>query len=150
MAVVQIKQTRQVETSPEPERGVLQLHGFNLACGSQLTHGELAWQSWGPHNAPVVIVLGGISAGRDIGTWWPSQCGNGLALDPTFLRLVSIDWIGGADAKGAMKCKAAPEGEGYHVELEVPEPIAAGSGLWIELESAGQSVQGSLPLEAAR
>ena len=33
MAVVQIKQTRQVETSPEPERGVLQLHGFNLACG---------------------------------------------------------------------------------------------------------------------
>ena len=98
MAVVQIKHVEKVEASPEPTRGVLQLHGFNLACGSQLANGELAWQSWGPHDAPVVIVLGGISAGRDIGNWWSSQCGDGLALDPAFLRLVSIDWIGGADA----------------------------------------------------
>lgn len=98
MAVVQIRQEEGFDAALEPSRGILHLHGFNLTCGAQLVDGELAWQSWGPQHAPVVIVLGGISAGRDIGQWWSSQCGQGLALDPSFLRLVSIDWIGGADA----------------------------------------------------
>lgn len=98
MAVVQIKQSEHASAAIAPTRGILPLHGFSLTCGSQLAEGELAWQSWGPQDAPVVIVLGGISAGRDVGAWWSSQCGAGLALDPTFLRLVSIDWLGGADA----------------------------------------------------
>lgn len=41
---------------------------------------------------PVVLVLGGINAGRDIATWWPRQFGAGRALDPGRLRLLSVDW----------------------------------------------------------
>ena len=82
----------------EVRRGVLPLHDFRLACGSLLADGALAWQSWGLQHAPVVIVLGGISAGRDIGDWWAAQCGPGRALDPRRLRLISIDWLGGSGA----------------------------------------------------
>lgn len=77
-------------------RGILPLHDFRLACGSLLADGALAWQSWGPQRAPVVVVLGGISAGRDIGTWWTAQCGPARALDPRRFRLISIDWLGGS------------------------------------------------------
>ncbi len=81
---------------PLPENGVLHLPHFALASG-ELLNAELAWQVWGPRQAPVVVVLGGISAGRDTGIWWKEQCGADLALDPRHFRLVSIDWIGGAD-----------------------------------------------------
>jgi len=80
MAVVQIKQARQVETSPEPERGVLQLHGFNLSCGSQLTHGELAWQSWDFHD---------ISTGNDATPLWIPQIG--MALGTLVLLIAFVD-----------------------------------------------------------
>lgn len=79
-------------------RGVLGLKSFQLVGGDALAELELAWQDWGDAAAPVAIVLGGISAGRDIGGWWGEQCGAGRALDPQRLRLLSIDWIGGADA----------------------------------------------------
>lgn len=79
------------------ESGILGLHDFALAGGAALAVAELAWQDWGALDAPVVIVLGGISAGRNIGTWWKEQCGEGRVLDPRTRRLVSVDWIGGAD-----------------------------------------------------
>ena len=98
MAATQINQQQSEEDCPSPQREVLPLRGFNLACGLKLDNAALAWQSWGPRNAPVVIVLGGISAGRDIAGWWSAQCGPGRALDPRRQRLISIDWIGGSDA----------------------------------------------------
>lgn len=98
MAATQSKQTQCEDNGPQPRRDVLRLRRFNLACGLQLDNAPLAWQSWGPSNAPVIIVLGGISAGRDIGAWWSAQCGSGRVLDPRKHRLISIDWIGGSDA----------------------------------------------------
>lgn len=85
------------KTAPR-RRGVLALKSFQLVDGGELAELELAWQDWGDAAAPVAIVLGGISAGRDVGGWWGGQCGVGRALDPRQLRLLSIDWIGGADA----------------------------------------------------
>lgn len=41
---------------------------------------------------PVVLVLGGINAGRDVAVWWPRQFGKGRALDPGRLRILSVDW----------------------------------------------------------
>lgn len=79
-------------------RGSLSLKSFQLLASAPLIDIELAWQDWGDLDAPVAIVLGGISAGRDIGTWWSEQCGPERALNPQQLRLLSIDWIGGADA----------------------------------------------------
>ncbi|MBL0163625.1 MAG: alpha/beta fold hydrolase [Xanthomonadales bacterium] len=98
MAAIQINEQFCEDNCPGPQRGVLPLRDFSLACGLKLDNGALAWQSWGPQHAPAVIVLGGISAGRDVAGWWSAQCGSGLALDPRHLRLISIDWIGGSDA----------------------------------------------------
>ncbi len=98
MAALKISEQACEVEYPSPQRGILRLHGFSLACGLQLDNGVLGWQSWGPQHAPVAIVLGGISAGRDVGMWWAAQCGPDKALDPRHQRLISIDWIGGADA----------------------------------------------------
>lgn len=57
-------------------------------------------------------------------------------------------WIGTEDAKGSMKAKAALEGEGYHAEVEVPEPMPAGAALWVEIEtSQAQKLLGALALK---
>lgn len=57
-------------------------------------------------------------------------------------------WIGTEDAKGSIKAKAAPEGEGYHAEVEAPEPMPAGAALWIEIEtSQAQKLLGTLALK---
>jgi homoserine O-acetyltransferase len=58
------------------------------------------WQ--GPEDAPLLLVAGGISAGRHVGAsarypepgWWPQQAGEGRALDTGRFRLLAIDWLG--------------------------------------------------------
>ena len=53
----------------------------------------------GPDNAPVCLVLGGISsnqavmASRDEAGWWSAQAGPGCALDSDHLRIFSFDFI---------------------------------------------------------
>jgi homoserine O-acetyltransferase len=76
---------------------------FVLESGAFLNEARLAWQCVGPADAPVIVVLGGISAHRralaqDGNGWWESQCGTGKALDANRYRLLGIDWLGGCDA----------------------------------------------------
>lgn len=60
------------------------------------------WECVGPADAPVHVVLGGISAHRHLAAhaldespgWWPAQVGEGRALDPARHALLSIDWLG--------------------------------------------------------
>ena len=85
-------------------QGVLALPDpFLLESGATLERAQLAWQCAGPEGAPLVVVLGGISAharccAADGGGWWQSQCGDGCALDTRKFRLLGVDWLGGADA----------------------------------------------------
>jgi homoserine O-acetyltransferase len=85
------------------EQGVLALPSpFALESGESLPNGELAWQCVGPDTAPLIVVLGGISAHRQCSGfagagWWEAQCGTGQALDIERFRLLSIDWLGGCD-----------------------------------------------------
>jgi homoserine O-acetyltransferase/O-succinyltransferase len=84
--------------------GVLALpEPFSLESGAVLHGARLAWQCVGPAQAPLVIVLGGISAHRracaaDGRGWWQGQCGPGRALDTRQYRLLGVDWLGGVDA----------------------------------------------------
>jgi homoserine O-acetyltransferase len=54
----------------------------------------------GPDDAPVVVVLGGISSGRDVADhedgqgWWSVQAGPGRAIDTERRRILSFDFIG--------------------------------------------------------
>ena len=72
-------------------------------AGSSDEGGRVAYASYGPQDAPAVMVLGGISAhrfvcGNEDGTpgWWPGVVGPGAPLDPESYHLVGIDYIGGA------------------------------------------------------
>ncbi|MBS0569674.1 MAG: alpha/beta fold hydrolase [Proteobacteria bacterium] len=100
----------QAESAPLPcqwTRGVLALPDpFQLESGETLECARLFWQCAGPAQAPLVVVLGGISAharccAPDGSGWWEAQCGAGRALDTNRYRLLGIDWLGGADASSA-------------------------------------------------
>lgn len=46
-------------------------------------------------------------------------------------------WIGTEDAKGSIKAKAEVEVDHWHTHAEVPDPLPAGSKLWVEVEGDG-------------
>jgi homoserine O-acetyltransferase len=76
---------------------------YVLESGVALKDAKLAWQCVGPADAPLIVVLGGISAHRrpcaqNGRGWWESQCGAGKTLDTNRYRLLGIDWLGGCDA----------------------------------------------------
>lgn len=96
----QLRQTPD-QDSDQWRDGVMALpQAFMLDSGQVLRGGHLAWQCAGPETAPLIVVLGGISAdrhccARDNSGWWQSQCGAGQTLDSRRFRLLGIDWLGG-------------------------------------------------------
>jgi len=102
---------RDVWRSPSPVGGVINLlqRPFVLDCGLNLPEVQVAYEIVGPSNAPVVAVLGGISATRFVTGgvdnsatrprgWWRDLCGPGQALDSNKYRILSWDFLGGNGA----------------------------------------------------
>ena len=86
-------------------RVVLCRSPFRLEHGGILSELEVAYELIGPEAAPVVAVLGGISATRFVtetsggrGGWWSDLCGPDKALDTSKFRLLSWDFLGGNGA----------------------------------------------------
>lgn len=93
-------------------RGVALCHlpaHFPLARGGSLAGAVLAYELQGqarrgPEGAPVVVVLGGISAGRHPNAhaerpergWWDEQVGDGRAVDTRRFQVIAFDWLGAA------------------------------------------------------
>lgn len=106
------------------ESGVLRLDTpLALEHGGSITDCEIAWELAGPADAPLVVALGGISAGRHVTShnaqhatrnaistgWWQEIAGEGRALDTRRLRVLGIDWLGGAGAStGASTLQPCP------------------------------------------
>lgn len=80
---------------------------FPLHHGGELRGAVVGFHRAGPEDAPTVLVLGGISAGRDLG-WWPGVVGPGRALDPRALQLVGVDYLGGAGASTGPRAHDGP------------------------------------------
>jgi homoserine O-acetyltransferase len=77
--------------------------GLDLHFGGRLERVEVAWRLAGAQGAPVVAVLGGISAGRNVfsldasaGGWWEDAIGPGRALDTDRFRVLGMDFLGGS------------------------------------------------------
>src|SRR5215831_168242 len=76
---------------------------FALQFGGDLRDVKFAWRAIGAECAPVVLALGGISAGRFVFPnssaeqgWWKEVVGPGLALDANAFRILGIDFLGGS------------------------------------------------------
>lgn len=82
---------------------------FSLARGGVLDGGVLAFERQGPPGAPVVVVLGGISAHRHVSAhagdaapgWWEGIVGDRRPVDTTRHQVLSFDWLGGAGGSTA-------------------------------------------------
>ncbi len=69
-----------------------------LHHGDVLAAARVAYRLIGPPDAPVVAVLGGISAHRVLtapGGWWPEVVGPDLGVDTLQFRILGIDYLGG-------------------------------------------------------
>ena len=76
---------------------------FPLHFGGSLPRVEIAWRLAGAEGAPVIAVLGGISAGRNVSGardgvpgWWEEIVGPGKPLDTGRFRVLGIDFLGGS------------------------------------------------------
>jgi homoserine O-acetyltransferase len=81
--------------------GILDYPGsLRLHHGALLDAVRIGWRLSGPAAAPVIAVLGGISASRIVRReeqgWWPAVVGDGLALDTRRYRVLGIDFLGGS------------------------------------------------------
>lgn len=98
--------------------------GFELDRSGVVRPCAVAWELVGSGDAPVVAVLGGISAHRHVRShrddarqgWWEDFVGPGRALDTDRVRVLSIDWLGGpgdSSTPGGVNGMApdAPEGD---------------------------------------
>jgi len=73
---------------------------FKLHYGDDLPQAQVAFRLVGPEHAPVIAVLGGISAHRVVTGaagvgWWPEIVGPGLGVDTRSYRVLGMDYLGG-------------------------------------------------------
>ena len=87
---------------------VLQLPApWRLHHGDLLAEPRVAFRLVGPEDAPVVAVVGGISAHRVLVApkgWWPEVVGAQRGVDTARFRVLGLDYIGG------MGASSTPEG----------------------------------------
>ena len=89
---------------------------FDLQAGGRLHGAQLAYELTGPEAAPLVVVLGGISAGRHVARtaldpapgWWDGLVGPDCALDTGAVRVLGIDYLGGCGASTGPGCGEPP------------------------------------------
>ena len=75
-----------------------------LHHGDELTNAHLAYRVVGPEEAPVIAVLGGISAHRNVcgaDGWWPDMAGEGHGVDTRKFRVLGIDYLAGRGESSA-------------------------------------------------
>ena len=73
---------------------------LRLHYGDELPDARVAFRLVGPEDAPVIAVLGGISAHRIVAGaegegWWPEIVGPGLGVDTRHYRILGMDYLGG-------------------------------------------------------
>lgn len=77
---------------------------WRLHYGDELPDPHVAFRLIGPADAPLVAVLGGISAHRMVSGkegWWPELVGAGHGVDTTQYCVLGIDYLGGRGGSSA-------------------------------------------------
>lgn len=147
------KKADQAKNTPAP---VAQKDEHGQDAGSHEGHQHGSEGSGHEHHAGERHELGTTKVGEfDVAVSYSGTMTPGKELDVDLAvkgergRVAAVRaWIGAQDAKGSLKAKAAPEGEGYHAEVEAPDPLPEGAAVWVEIETnQGQKLLGSLALK---
>ena len=97
--------TNSPETSTPVRDAVLDLpRPWRLHYGDELPRAHIAYRLTGPEGAPVIAVLGGISAHRVVNGeqgWWPDLVGPAHGIDTREFRVLGIDYLGGRGGSSA-------------------------------------------------
>jgi homoserine O-acetyltransferase/O-succinyltransferase len=83
---------------------------WRLHYGDDLVEPRIAYRLTGPERAPVIAVLGGISAHRIVEGregWWPDLVGPDHGIDTREYRVLGIDYLGGRGGSSAPEAGAA-------------------------------------------
>jgi homoserine O-acetyltransferase/O-succinyltransferase len=89
---------RALEGAPARDEVLSLPKPFRLHHGGELHDAHIAFRVVGPKDAPLVAVLGGISAHRIVSGpqgWWPELVGPGHGVDTREFRVLGIDYLGG-------------------------------------------------------
>lgn len=71
--------------------------GFRLQSGQAFGATGIVGRIYGPDGAPLVVVTGGISSGRDAGRWWSWAVRAGGPVDLNRVRVLAFDLLPGKD-----------------------------------------------------
>jgi homoserine O-acetyltransferase len=77
---------------------------WRLHYGDELADARIAYRLTGPEEAPVIAVMGGISAHRMVDGadgWWPEMVGPRLGIDTSKFRVLGVDYLGGPGESSA-------------------------------------------------
>jgi homoserine O-acetyltransferase len=132
-----------VLTLPEPWR---------LHHGDALDRPRVAYRLVGAADAPVVAVLGGISAHRFLvrpDGWWPAIVGPGLGVDTTRFRVLGLDYLGGRGLSSTPDGQAPFPPVSSHDQAEVLHRVVRHLGLKSLHAIVGASYGGMVALSFA-
>jgi homoserine O-acetyltransferase len=108
LKLLDLKAPKPGDEPPPACRGPLTQFELPLPAGLAGHGGSTLFSLQGPDDAPLVAVLGGISANRfpalrpDGGTgWWRGLAGAGCAVDPARFRILGMDFIADPDGRRA-------------------------------------------------
>jgi homoserine O-acetyltransferase/O-succinyltransferase len=86
-------------TPPETRTAFADIPHLPLTLGSALHNVRIAYSLHGDVAHPAIVVLGGISAGRNISPgWWQDFVGEGKPIDTDRFCVIGIDFLGGCGA----------------------------------------------------
>ncbi len=96
---------------------------FPLEHGGALHSGLLAYERSGPADAPLIVVQGGISAGRHVTAtpddptpgWWQALVGPERAIDTNRFQILGTDWLGGIGASSGPPQPRPTETESFPI-----------------------------------
>ena len=108
---------------------------LRLRFGGTLEGYCLGYELTGPSGAPLVLVQGGISAGRHVAAnrgdpkpgWWDSLVGRGKAIDTRRFRVLSLDYLGGDGLSCAAPGLALTSRDQAEVTLRLLQRLELGS-----------------------
>lgn len=81
------------------DMGSVHLDSLSLLHGGLIENLEVHYNCYGSLQNPAIVVLGGISASRNIHDWWGELVGIGKAINPDHYCVIGIDYIANQDSE---------------------------------------------------